>query len=455
MTKISGNEDFGDYVGQYITMNDNGTLKKYLVKNVNKDSIVRNVSYLVPGQYEILGESDNQRCDMCENACINNIPIFKLHFANIGYLNSHYLNNDYSNDRYALYLNSHYLGTINTSAYRTDNNQIWFIPNNCLVSSVDTDYINYTSLWNIPTAGGFGLSAFDPSFLNVGDWNNLEIRAVTAINPNMGLINGQNVDDFYIFPEIVLDIHKIFETTNTNINVLSCQRWQMHDFRQAYTDIGGGISQHFLPGFTAQSLSAGTFYQQFSATFLYLNPCVKTDVEGYTLDTDHYYRFQSTEGNIYIPQMAYGYYLDPNVYGSNTEEYYYLYNDEYPVPSAPTLRRYEFYTDTSLSATAPLFCGKNKKSPTTRTSNPYAFGGGISTCSPWGLVTYNIPPYSLLYSDYGQTLFEGTFYIKRDTSCFSGPIQTQAILATAIDTGTLDINNNKIYEYILSGGMIS
>lgn len=62
MKKISNDNDFESYIGKYIDVLVNGTLKKYFVSPIDSGSITTNAGILYK-PYSIIGESSYQKCE--------------------------------------------------------------------------------------------------------------------------------------------------------------------------------------------------------------------------------------------------------------------------------------------------------------------------------------------------------------------------------------------------------
>lgn len=372
MTKLSSNEEFADFVGKYVTIDDNGTLRKYLVKSANKDAIIRNASYIIPGEYTILGQSDKQTCDICEYACINNVPVLKVSFRNGGILNDYRaLVNGYVDERWEIFLNGVSLGTYDTNAFQADTCEIWFLPNSTNMT-IDPDYVTAHGAWvgsaedRIFAKRNLPLSAF-----NVNDWNQIEIVPVsennTPLPPNF---NNLPPDAFYVYPNIQLDIHKVFPTDTMSVSTLSCGGWQMwynYQFQSSILDdIPFNIDSSL--GFRKQEQLVHSLKQSPSSCFIYLDPCEVPFINYFNIDTSYYYRYYASE-DTQVDGAAYPYHRYDTAIG-------------YPDIIPTVLRRYKFYTS----------CAQTEEIVLYYENIPVSYNGLGAR----------------FYSDLGVTLFAGT-----------------------------------------------
>lgn len=374
MKKISNNDTFANYIGKFIDVNIEGTIHKFLVSEIDAGSITTNAGILYPDSFSILRESPNQECDICDDPCVNSVPIIELNFYGKGSNNyndgsKQYLINDRVNELHDVFINNNKICRINTNVLSAGFNRLWLIPfysSNVQIPNFFDDQIN-TLIDTVQVSCVF----FNPTFYNSKDWNSLVVIPISAYNPNTLEYPPQSFftnfysnigPNSYAFVRDGPDIltNKIL-LNSTGVSSVSCNPWEQYDISES--SLFGNVPCYFTNcPYLSTDLRFGTYSQNISTFFIDLNPCQNpTEYSlGFTYDPNRYYT-DTNSGNRY----AYEGELAPD-----------------PYFGAPALRKYIFYTDCSLSNTIELYNGM---------------------C--------NVPPGEpRWYSDLGLTLFTGNFY---------------------------------------------
>jgi hypothetical protein len=443
MKKISNNNTFANYIGKFIDVNIEGTIHKFLVSEIEAGSITTNAGILYPDSFSILRESPNQECDICDDVCVNNIPVIKVMFRNIvetfAYGSSTTINNFYG-EIHELILNGTSLGRINTTFQKGKHNEIWFVPydpSKVVISTLTYASSSNSSIYNTNSWGNIDslvLSSFDSSLLSKNDYNEISIRPVSAWNPVSSdpgyplVYNPPLSTAFFLSPLVTLDIHKILPLT-TNTSSISCQSYTMHRFNNSSIDqFADSNSLRFhdpidldfrsVWPYVNNYMSAGCIFQTFSASFYYYDPCQIESPLYYPLDPEYYYTYATgIAKNIFGVKFAYGRPNEINMYPNN-----YLISDN---PALPLLRKYEFFNSRNINDKLYLFVGSNTKN----TDNFYLHEINDGYVDLYA--TRNIQlgytnqkanngflggtSYKAIYdSKYANKLFEGRFYALED-----------------------------------------
>lgn len=376
MKKISNDDTFENYVGKFIDMNINGTIRKFYVSNIDSGSITTNAGILYPDSFSILRESPEQGCNLCDDPCVDSVPIIELNFYGkaAGYVDGtkQYLTRDRVNELHDVFVNNHKICRIDTNTMSAGYNRLWLIPyhsSNVQIPNFFDDQYD-TPIHTVQASCVF----FNPSFYNSKDWNSLVIIPISAYNPNTieytyppqtfftnfyGYI-GPNAYSFHRTEPDILTSKIIL--SSTGVSAVSCRPWQQYPIGQIQNFDNFSCYPVDCP-YLSTSIVSGSYNQQISTFFVDLNPCQNpTEYSlGFTYDADRYY----TDTNQFI-RMAYESVQSPD-----------------PYFGAPALRKYIFYTDCSMSNTIELYNGKSN------------------------VTFYSEPRW---YSDLGLTLFTGTFY---------------------------------------------
>ena len=370
MKKISNDDTFENYVGKFIDMNINGTIRKFFVSNIDSGSITTNAGILYPDSFSILRESPEQECSICNDPCVDSVPIIELNFSGKNYTTyGSYLIDDKVNETHDVFLNNNKICRINTQLLSADFNRLWIIP--FYTNNVEIPNFFDDSYGTAVATRAASCVFFNPSFYNSKDWNCLTIIPVSANNPNT---LGDPVQTFFtnFYNNIGYDYSTYRREPNiltnkiilssTGVSAVSCSPWRQYDISYSNFDNFTCIDTNCPYLSTAYVL--GSYIQTVSTFFVDLNPCQNpTEYSlGFTYDADRYY----TDTNPFI-RLAYEPEITPDSYFG-----------------APALRKYVFYTDCSLSNTIELYNGRSN-------------------------VTYYSEP--RWYSDLGLTLFTGNFYI--------------------------------------------
>ena len=373
MRKISNDDNFENYLNKYVNIEVNGTVKKFFVTEVNSNSFVTNAGIL--RNYNTLGESDNQQCDVCESTCFNNIPIIELNFIGKGRYNNDnlsYLIDDKVKEKHDVFLNNNKICTINTEILSANINRLWLIPfysSNVQIPNYFDD--QYSSMIFTSAAS---CVFFEPSYYKRKDWNHVTINPVSANNPNtlgeptqtfFTNFYGDNLS--YIFRRDSFGIlnNKIL-MDNTGVSSVSCIAWEQYDV----ANLGNWNINYCCYATNCYYLSTDlipkSYCQQISTFFIDLDPCQNPTEYGlgFTYDGTRYYTDDSSFKYAYI-------------YEQPPDPYF----------GAPSLRKHIFYTDCSKTNTIELYNGN---------SNTGIYGSPI-----W-------------YSDLGLTPYNGFFYVVDD-----------------------------------------
>jgi hypothetical protein len=502
MKKISNNDTFANYIGKFIDMDIEGTVRKFFVSEIEAGSITTNAGILYPDTFNIIRESNEQDCQICDDVCYQNVPVLKIIFTNYVYNNSDpeytigkFVNN-YVDDTFDLYLNGNFLGRINTRDYKSPaptegnslkRNEIWFIPNynnnNIEVTYAYASASNrssyYSYIWGGPI-NSLGLSSFDSSLFDKNYFNEIALVPVSCNNPTVCNENRCDYDPplnniFLTYPSITLDIHKIVIKPN-GTSALSCVSYNMHQFdylhgsgsltdntltirpnNDNYTDTPSIIGTSYFK----EGLSAGSIVQPFSASFYYIDPCDFVSPPFYPLDANYYYNKTNsyTDGN--YNDYCFAYALSGEPFPNRQP----LNN---PLPSM--LRKYTFFNSPSLSDIKNLYVGENRKTApftsqnfVTVTDNPgifktrspfFPFTPDFAGYTPLDIEVQgtNGPSYNFsnnaIYSDiFANELFEGNFYCLENRTNSGGSINFRRInvyLETVGDTLTQHLSVSNI-----------
>jgi hypothetical protein len=372
MRKISNDDNFENYLNKYISMEINGVVKKFYVSEIDSNSFVTNAGIL--RNYNVLGESESQQCDVCESTCFNNIPIIELNFIGKGRYGNDYLSYLIDNkvkETHDVFLNNNKICRINTESLSANINRLWLIPfyssNVQIPNYFDDEY--GTMIYTSAASCVF----FDPSYYKRKDWNYITINPVSANNPNtLGqpsqtfFTNFYGNDLSYVFHRYSFNIlnNKIL-VNNSNVSSVSCDAWLQYRFDSSNYSFECCYPTNCY--YLSTSLIPKSYCQQVSTFFIDLDPCQNP-----------------TEYNLGFTYDGTRYYADDSSF-----KYAYL-NEQPPDPyfGAPSLRKHIFYSDCSKTNTVELYNGK---------SNTGIYGSPI-----W-------------YSDLGLTPYNGFFYVVDDT----------------------------------------
>lgn len=364
MKKISNNNTFANYIGKFIDVNIEGTIHKFLVSEIDAGSITTNAGILYPDTFSILRESPDQQCDICDDPCVNSVPIIELNFSGgssmyfgtgIGVIN---FTNGKLSEIYDFYLNGNKICRIDTNTLSADINRLWLIPFHS--SNVQTPNILYDKVFDFspPYTTAVSCVFFNPSFYNNRDWNTYTINPVSAYNPYPYNPAADNIPQtFYTtFGLSRVLTNKILVNSN-NVSSVSCIAWNQDDLN---------FQQNYGASYLSTDLVPGSFDQVASAFFINLDPCQNpTEYSlGFNYDADRYYTSTSTETSSKYAYTSVNYFPDP---------YY----------RAPILQKYIFYTDCSKTTTMDLYYG-------------------FSYSNTYGGYRY--------FTDLGITPFSGAFY---------------------------------------------
>lgn len=462
MKKISNDDTFENYLGKFIDMNVNGTIRKFFVSNIDSGSITTNAGILYPDSFSILRESPEQECSVCSDVCYQNIPVIKLIFTNyvdntsipeyFGGPVSEYVN-DYADDTFDLVLNGVVIGRINTRDYKSPKpsdlfdfrtyrrSEIWFIPNYTTNLSVSYEYASASNVssyysFSYGEINTLGLSSYNGNLFNKNSFNEIALVPVSCSNPTVCneftcLYNPPISSAFLTYPAVTLDVHKIILNEN-GTSALSCVSYNMFNFERESVDSFSSLgrvnlhTQNFYinkdsPGavdlrFYNGSLSAGSIFQSISTSFFYFDPCEIVNPPFYSLDEQYYYVYNKPEGasNLYNVQFAYALPINSQ-----------SFTKEQPInnPAPPVLRKMIFFDSPSLEDKKTLYIGENRKySPySSQSFSPIIDNPGIfKTRSPFypstsafnGVSPIDIATgFGAIYSDiFANDLFEGEFY---------------------------------------------
>jgi hypothetical protein len=412
INKISNDDVFKNYVGKYIKLTENGVTKKYLVGEIDKNSLLRDVSIQqgVSGtDYSFTSASILQRCFICDNPCASAVPIIELFFPGKGSGNAEYgdvpyytrLTYPYFNENHVPVINNHRIGTISLSVLSADYNIVWLIPSN---ESYNINRDNVFSDWRLrypppspfySKTTAFQVLYYDPAYYYTNDWNTFRIDHTYAYNPlNAGFPSGEPVDygdgtnwfwgNFYNSSRansriIYKQKEQIGDTTS-----ITCTGWKLYDLTESEVGLFGSsvwYGGEYAPPFNTYELTQTYSYsQQVTSVFLDLNPCSPPVVNIYQYDINDYYRHESNNG---LTNTAYINYSRPF----------------YP---APMLRKLNVYTQCNYSQATAIYVGIDKS---LRTGDPistayYYDSGGVN------IIDYNF----IYYNDSSGTIREYTVY---------------------------------------------
>ena len=341
MRKISNDDNFENYLNKYVNIEINGTVKKFFVTEVNSNSFVTNAGIL--RNYNTLGESLNQDCNVCEDPCYNSIPIIELNFTGGQYVNAYgsYLLDNKVNETHDVYLNSHKICRINTSVLSAEFNRLWLIPsNNINIQTPNFFDDSYTaSIWTRAASCVF----FNPTYYNYRNWNSLSIHPVSANNPNtLGEPNQTFFTNFYndiagdysLYRRVPNVLTNKILSDSLGVSSVSCIPWMQYDLNLLEYGLACFCTGCY---YLSTDLVSFSYAQPVSTFFIDLDPCQNpTDYGlGFTYDGTRYY----TNTSIFIKE-AYEY--------ENPPDFYF---------GAPSLVKYVFYTDCLKSNTIELYYG--------------------------------------------------------------------------------------------------
>ena len=373
MRKISNDDNFENYLNKYVNIEINGTVKKFFVTEVNSNSFVTNAGIL--RNYNTLGESLKQECDVCEDPCFNNIPIIEINFRGGSFTSySEFLLNNKLNETHDVFINNNKICRIDTNVLSAQVNRLWLIPfysSNVQIPNFFDDQNGNSYSYTTTTSCVF----FNPSFYNRRNWNSLIITPISAYNPNTLAFQPPQTffSNFYGFvgpgvnfnrEETGLLNNKIL-VNSSNVSSVSCTAWDQYRFSIEYYTVPCCYATHCY--YLSTDLIPKSYCQQISTFFIDLDPCQNATEYGlgFTYDGTRYYTDDSSFKYAYL-------------------------NEQPPDPyfGAPSLIKYIFYSDCSKTNTVELYNGK---------SNTGIYGSPI-----W-------------YSDLGLTPYNGFFYVVDDT----------------------------------------
>jgi hypothetical protein len=330
INKISNDDVFKNYVGKYIKLTENGVTKKYLVGEIDKNSLLRDVSIQqgVSGtDYSFTSASILQRCFICDNPCVSAVPIIQFEFKGMSSGEYGSFTKRYYDEKHDIYLNGRKICTVDTSVLSCAVNKLWLIPSD-FTFRIDMNDVwdnrDYATYFGGRTTA-FSACYFDRTFYNKDSINRMVIDPVYANNPNIYTwyrfaLSGTSMPSNVFFTSFWNDdgvrsgiIRKKMTLSANNILALSCQKWSCNAFDsdpsgEYYTqsDIGDGLqSNHW-------------YWSNFNASWYDLDPC--NDPENY------------------IPNYAYEnslYYSDPYKLGNpkGVNYYYEAYKLNSVIPS--------------------------------------------------------------------------------------------------------------------------
>jgi hypothetical protein len=290
--KLTNDTRFEALVDDYVIVIENGVSKKYHVRRIDKNSILGDIEIL-SSDHTIVGLSDRQGCFICENACIQNIPIIEFTARGMFPAQRSDFVKPYYDERHDIFINGHLIGRLDTTILSANYNRLHMIPHNHANIEIDIDSVWYydrdfggDSYSSVTTA--FSALYFDPSFYNYRGVNVVTTVPIDANNPNL-YANGPTTwfwnryidssafyTNFYA-PESPYSgiISKKLITQDNGTLALSCQTWRSNDFydtKYAFGTIWGGP-------YYKSDLSPGCNHQQVSTYFWDLDPC--GDPNGY------------------------------------------------------------------------------------------------------------------------------------------------------------------------------
>ena len=409
INKISNDDVFKNYVGKYIKLTENNVTKKYLVGEIDKNSLLRNVSIQqgVSGtDYSFTSASILQRCFICDNPCVSAVPIIELAFFGRGSGDAQYglagyhrrLVYPYFNENHVPVINNHRIGTISLSVLSADYNIVWLIPSN---ESYNINHDNVFNDWRLrwPSPSpiysyttAFQVLYYDPAYYYTNDWNTFRIDHTYAYNPiNPGFPSGEP-DDYgdgtnwfwgkmYDWPDGSRIIYKQKEQIGDTTSI-TCTGWELYSLSVYEINLIASqlwYSGEYDPPFNTYQLTQMRS-QQVTSIFLDLNPCSPPVVNFYQYDINDYYSHYSNNGLI---SHAYIYYSTPYA-------------------PAPMLRKLNVYTQCNFSQTTAIYVGADKR---LRTGEPlgtayYYDSGGVN------IIDYNF----IYYYDFVGNIREYTIY---------------------------------------------
>jgi hypothetical protein len=358
MKKISNDDTFENYVGKFIDMNVNGTIRKFFVSNIDSGSITTNAGILYPETFSILRESSEQECTICSVPCQNHIPIIVMKWVNQRALS---IGEPYLNEKHDVYINGTKVTTLNLSSFPTQYNSLLLIP---FYDSLVINPEPFLPFTNGTTA--LSVVYIPDNLLIEGQFNNIAINPITANNlPNIYPYYGES-DDFGQRIEIEFLSNQIVSVSSNNTNTIGCSSWTLYydlteDASSNITFTSGLFSASDVR--SPNSLSAGCLAQALTSYFIYMSPCSIPTIEGYNFYSEYYYNIKDNP--------ALESYRGPGLFGSAENLH---------------LQKLIFYKDCSITDEIVLY---------------YGFGADI-------LVPYNSTDQKL-YSDIGITPYNGIF----------------------------------------------
>jgi len=440
MKKITRDDAFADHIGRYIMVIDNGVMKKYKVEALNKNNPASNFSILTPDTYTLSGGSSKQECDICDDPCIQNIPILQFSWFNIIDTEVPKFETSYYNEIHDMFLNENKLATISTSSLSAYLNRIWIIPNTHSAIEVPisqifkheekndliTNMIANDSIDRPITA--CSCIFVDPSFYLQNSWNVFHTVPVTANNVRIDYsgFDPSIANAFYIqwnafsysgLCDNGVYRQKIIENTN-GTSALSCTNFSCNKFNTfldidflgshtlrygevAINDMSIGNSFYANNGLSevtdtpygggyyrdARRFSSNedTVHNHLSVYFPDLDPCILPEnYSGFEYASERYYKYVSE--------------AESSEFGFAYNDAYDSYNDiftENPsfAGAPPCLRKFIGFIDENLTEKTSFFLGYNvnniKPTPTTPTR-----------------------PLKVIYDSLSPSLYTGKIYFK-------------------------------------------
>lgn len=305
--KITNDDSFQNYIGKYITLTENGVKKKFYVSEITKSSFISNVSILqgVSGtDFTFTSSGVKQKCDICEDACVYNVPVLQIYFRGMNSANYSNFAKKYYDEKHEIYINNHKICTVDTSILSANENIIYVI-----FSNTNNLKININDVWDYnrqfypitSTTSSFSAVYCDPIHYNFRDVNAFHSKPVYANNPNNFSTSnppwgrGYPVPwyafytSFFALAAPTTCLHRQKIITNTDgTSSLGCIKWLCNDF--AGHDQGSGfayLATDFVDGYVS------TYARGISCVFYDFDPCVNPNdyIEGYIFDTTKYFTY--------------------------------------------------------------------------------------------------------------------------------------------------------------------
>lgn len=428
--KLTNDDSFQNYVGKYITLTQNGVKKKYYVSEINKASFLSNVSILQGTNntdFSFTSAGTKQKCDICDDACIYNVPILQLNFRGIypDNISTDRLVKSYYDEKHDLFINGKKVCTIDTSVLSAWENIIYVIISDNKNLQIDVndvrDYLSTSSTTS------FSSIYFDPLYYNFNGVNSFHTTPVYADNPNTYGEYSQPWSRSYPVPTnafytsffataapTTCFIRKKILTNTNGTSSLGCVKWLCNDF--GFHSFPSGfpyLQSDFVDGYESS-------YRSNSCIFYDMNPCSNPNnyIEGFIYNTEEYYSYTNQ-----TPSLSSGIY---NYYPS------YHRNNYTPVSAfgGP-----EYYTRTVYYSSTTFT--QNNKVITYAPSWENMIYSPNAVYNEWTEYQKdNVVPsiYSEVYLDYGMTPYTGTLYyvdltqgngVLKYISCDNGVITLQ------------------------------